>query len=68
VIDIDSMPRRYDPTYEHEDLISQPWARDDMIAMDERFAAAMRKAGFQATAPSTQAGTTMPVAGYQRPD
>ena len=62
------MPRRYDPTYKCEDLISLPWEPDALLKMHDGFVAAMRKAGYAITAPSTRAGTQAPRQGYERPD
>ena len=58
------MPRQYRPG--HEDLISQSWARDELIAMDAAFIAAMQNAGHALTTPSTAFGTRAPIAGYSR--
>jgi len=52
----------------HEDLISQSWARDELVAMDAAFIAAMQAAGHALTAPSTAFGTRAPIQGYRRKD
>jgi len=56
------------PDYLGEDLISQLWAKDDLIQMNTAFIAAMTRGGYQITTPSSRPGTKAPVAGYRRPD
>ena len=60
------MPRRY-PEPE-EDLSRQPWTADDLLAMQNSFAAAMRAAGYALTVPSSKPGTEAPIVGYRRID
>jgi hypothetical protein len=52
-----------------EDLLHSYWDVTDYRRMNERFVAAMERAGFgPVTAPSTHAGTRFPISGYQRAD
>jgi len=44
------------------------WPRGEREKMDERFAAAMTRAGYVVTAPSTCPGTRAPILGDPRPD
>ena len=44
------------------------WEPVQLIEMDARFAAAMTRAGYEITAPSSRPGTRSPIAGYTRED
>ena len=55
------------PDYLGEDLISQVWARDDLIAMNAAFVASMQRAGYAITEPSSRP-VRSPIAGYTRTD
>jgi len=56
------------PEYFGEDLISQLWAKDDLIQMDAAFIAAMTRNGYAITTPSSRPGTKAPILGYRRED
>ena len=42
------------------------WATEEREAQDAAFRAAMERAGYSATSPSTCYGTRAPIVGYQR--
>jgi hypothetical protein len=43
------------------------WEPDQLVEMDARFAAAMARAGYEITTPSSRPGTKAPILGYRRP-
>jgi len=44
------------------------WEPAQLIEIGARFAAAMTRAGYEITAPSSRPGTRSPIAGYTRED
>jgi len=44
------------------------WEPAQLIEMGARFAAAMTRAGYEITEPSSRPGTKAPIAGYRRAD
>ena len=54
--------------YPGEDLISRPWAKDELVEMDAAFIAAMTRNGYAITTPSSRPGTKAPILGYRRED